>query len=1051
MQTISKTRTSKYLKTLLNPASGPCHIPDDIATRCTLRSETTTYNIVAPASGQGIFTFFPNSPFGWCGYHYTYNGIKYVYDSTTGPLDTAQNLNQNYNYSRLVSQILTLRSSTLPAGVYALNGTFNAITYDGCISEANLPTTQYGQLLSLNSDVIDKVGNVLVGDGVAILSLPNRFDVPFCRMNDPAPSTGSTGAIFQSSIVDSTSSLRYEMQLAPIAIGAMPAYNTTLASINVDNVRSVSVKGAIPLINSSRVNSTNTMTYTVLYLDFTGATIYQEVKAVTLTIDPNFNGTGYNGGCSILIDSSFSSTMANGSHMQPVAAISFSIQNIVQPGSGTWNVNEFGFAPFNANSSAITLNVDAISAAFPGMNSPVTIVAYQGLAAGSVLTLSGVSNYELVPNPSLKKNLPTSYGKHDPNEINYVKMVLAHRQELGVKTVFALPEYKQLLTRLEEFYNLDSNTYAEAFDWGKLLKTIKDIAVPALSTVFPQFSPLIGAGSALGDELLKAFSASGAAIAASGTPIARASVVTPGVDLVDLRNYAMDNWDIVNMDLQNLTYNSQMLYTKKLYVGERLSSEGPPRGVLFPTITMKNNTLISHMIYLAVPGNWSTRLPMNVRDNYSETANGKRIWGIANTYLGHIMTNQDITLLPILSIQGGYAIIPDEAPILEGTSCVSAILCADRGDFQGIPPALVTGNAKLIEGRYIVMPNPAQQMKRQIAAQKELKFIGADLSGPILFISHVIDELKGLETKNKVFDVVKNDQDYSRTVNLCADEDQMQQWQDLSAHISTLDDGFRKLIHILNWVNRNGLADMLYNFAETDPDGNRLYKTIAPLTAEYKTKNPESKTPYEAQRAKAERISANLRKQYGDKFTPEWVEQHGYRGPTSEEISALTSQVAKPEKIEALIAATIKNNGGDKLSADQKSEIEVAIRNKGKGLNPDELMKALGRGGTNLGSKAENFIINSGIKDEELKQKIRDEIMTSGKGLSADRLRELMGVNRVEPRKPIPAVRKLIGALQAAPKTAVQQQVQAPVPKQRQLQQTTPLQKLLMRAAEQES
>nr|YP_010840955.1 VP2 protein [Rotifer birnavirus strain Palavas] len=466
-QTITKTRTSKYLKSILNPASGPCHIPDDIVTRCSLRSETTTYNITAPGSGQGIFIFYPNSPFGWCGYHYTFDGTKYLYDNITGPLDTAQNLDQNYNYSRLVSQLLTLRSSTLPAGVYALNGTFNAITYDGCVSEANLPTTQYGQLLSLNSDVIDKVGNVLVGDGVAILSLPNRFDVPFCRMNDPAPSTGNTGALFRSSIVDATANLRYEMQMAPIAIGAMPAYNTILASINVDNVRSISVRGNIPLINSSRLNVTSVITYNVLYQDFTGATIYQETKAAPITIDPNYaTGPNNQGGCSFMVESTFSAMPAGAKHTQPVAAVAFSIANIVQPTVSSWDVNEFGFAPFSnvstESTSSITLTVEAVSAAFPGMNSPVTVVAYQGLAGGSVLTLSGVSNYELIPNPSLKKNLPTSYGRHDPAELNYVKMVLANREELGVKTVFALPEYKQLLTRLEEFYNLDTNTYAEA-------------------------------------------------------------------------------------------------------------------------------------------------------------------------------------------------------------------------------------------------------------------------------------------------------------------------------------------------------------------------------------------------------------------------------------------------------------------------------------------------------------------------------------------------------------------------------------------------------------
>nr|WLQ25864.1 VP2 [Infectious bursal disease virus] len=170
----------------LMPTTGPASIPDDTLEKHTLRSETSTYNLTVGDTGSGLIVFFPGFPGSIVGAHYTLqsNG-NYKFDQM---LLTAQNLPASYNYCRLVSRSLTVRSSTLPGGVYALNGTINAVTFQGSLSE--LTDVSYNGLMSATANINDKIGNVLVGEGVTVLSLPTSYDLGYVRLGDPIPAIG---------------------------------------------------------------------------------------------------------------------------------------------------------------------------------------------------------------------------------------------------------------------------------------------------------------------------------------------------------------------------------------------------------------------------------------------------------------------------------------------------------------------------------------------------------------------------------------------------------------------------------------------------------------------------------------------------------------------------------------------------------------------------------------------------------------------------------------------------------------------------------------------
>lgn len=486
--------SNEYLKTLLNPTQFISDIPDDIMIRHINRSETITYNLKSGTSGTGLIVFYPNTPSSIAGFHYKWDATNsvWVFDQY---IYTAQELKKSYDYGRLISGAVSVKSSTLPAGVYALNGTFNAVWFQGTLSEVT--DLNYDRILSITSNPLDKVGNVLVGDGLAILSLPQGFNNPYVRLGDESPSSLTS----VTHITNTSQNLGYG--------GAFSVPQTKVAgqatfvkefNINVDSV------GPIDVTWSGQMTMQDEWTVTANYqpLNLSGTLITGSMRTIIWSNVGVSNGAHY-----MNLNEMNVSFFHENPPPEPVAAIKVHL---------TFGNNTNGESTMKVDGS-FTFHV--VGGATIGVNSPTVMIGYQGVAEGTAITISGVNNYELVPNPALQKNLPMTYGTCDPTDLTYVKYILSHRERLGIRSVMTLADYARLKMQMHVMteYRVDDRE-AASFDFWNLLKQIKKLAVPVASTMLPQFAPIIGAADNLANAVM-GNSASGQPIgnSASGLPI----------------------------------------------------------------------------------------------------------------------------------------------------------------------------------------------------------------------------------------------------------------------------------------------------------------------------------------------------------------------------------------------------------------------------------------------------------------------------------------------------------------------------------------------------
>lgn len=168
--------------------------------------------------------------------------------------------------------MLSIRSSTLPAGVYALNGTINAIAYEGDLTE--LSSLQYNSILSATSDWRDKVGNVLIGDGVGIIMIPRDLDLPYHRLDDSNPIqptgtwqnvTSNTHSDNNSMVLISKTYANFNQELInrQVVCGAPVTFN-----FNATGAFGVTVEFAYSTVNT--VNQASGWIFSVQCLDIAG-------------------------------------------------------------------------------------------------------------------------------------------------------------------------------------------------------------------------------------------------------------------------------------------------------------------------------------------------------------------------------------------------------------------------------------------------------------------------------------------------------------------------------------------------------------------------------------------------------------------------------------------------------------------------------------------------------------------------------------------------------------------------------------------------------------
>jgi hypothetical protein len=112
-----------------------------------------------------------------------------------------------------------------------------------------------------------------------------------------------------------------------------------------------------------------------------------------------------------------------------------------------------------------------------GLIGPGHLTTLTGVSAGQQISLAAVMNYEAVPNAALARNLKITYPPmYDPNAMKLVSFLFNQVPEY--RTIYTNSEYQDLLIRMVGQLVSDSTMESKAADWGffNFLKPIGKVA-----------------------------------------------------------------------------------------------------------------------------------------------------------------------------------------------------------------------------------------------------------------------------------------------------------------------------------------------------------------------------------------------------------------------------------------------------------------------------------------------------------------------------------------------------------------------------------------------
>lgn len=714
-----KTGHSGYLHSLLVPDEGPCSIPDDLVRLHTIRPETITINIDAtnpdPSSNKlptcsGLLILYPNHPTSLVGYNYLYNAnvddplaANYQFDQI---LYVAQELSESYDYGRRTSQVLNVQCTNIPSGVYALSGTMNAVRVDGMLSELNLyptRTTLYDQLLQNTTNLFDKIGGVKVGDGVTVLSLPDTFLNPYTRLGDAIPNSYlGWDTVESATIVDVSQDLLYKSEVsdAGTSISATPQWTINM---NVDSTTGFHYDIPFQFQMNDLPGSTDTYTVDTAMAINVYDTFTNPIGTIVLS-QPLFT---YSSGDDVDLNFSFSgfwdplTDSLSGDDVGPIGVVQVTI-------SQTWTTTA-SFPVPNSYTASSTPMITIPLGARPGVNQSIVLIAYQGLPSGAQLTLGGVTNYELVPNPELRKNLKTTYGKYDPMELNLVKYVMCNRERFNIRSVLPMPMYDTMKVKYREFATSPHKVLPEvagALTWGD----IKNFGKRAITQAGDVFKFL---GSPEGKSTINGVT-SVLSNAASGSPM-RSFAATKGVKLEKLL-----------MPVRHKKIHARAvdaipppaIRPRKIKSLQK-NQVAADRAVAFPTLlTNAANEALGFDLYVTVPGHLA-----GFDKNVARSIDGYTVWGLVRNTGIEFPIGCDQTLLRV-DPKHFPALVPMPQLDVVGNSCDGAMWLCGHAKFEGVYPVAITGEVKFGANGPILLRNPYFQIKQTLCNQAGVVLIG---------------------------------------------------------------------------------------------------------------------------------------------------------------------------------------------------------------------------------------------------------------------------------------------------------------------------------------
>lgn len=684
LEPFSLTRKSRYLRCILDPMDSICPIPDEVNQKCIPKSETITLsvspkpNAKSSTTGDGIFVFVLSSPSYIVGAHYYYDSDKarYIFDTY---ITVAQDLSQSYTDARAIAGGVDIISNTVSGLTFGVSGNFNAVTVDGPISQIGFnPDTQskdrfFETILSATNNLMDKIGMVLVAEGVRLIALPPAFNIPFTRLRDAFPVQSSTGfgsTGTRNEVVDNSRELVYlfgQQNVTPPG--------STIGTGGFDRLIVDSFEGPVTI----------DLTYDFAYGQQAPNWGERQVVFSVQLLSPfgdvletlQANTESFNRGTlSASITADFD---------EPLGGVRVEMTQCITDDKET---AMDGVAKY-------TIFVRCPNGNTPGINFPVSVVAYTNVNTLQSFNVSGVKSYELIPDVNLKKNLPTLYHFEDSGEMDFAKNVLARREELKIRSVGPISWFKENQSRLLEMGILDSNVIAESMDLGDIIGGIKSVAAPILSSFFPGMAPVINAGSTMLSNLFpNASSASGynfssadAADLEQGADFQFSNEVcdtekpSPLFSSADMSEYEIIGRssipDPFNPTIFRHIPENSLMPADKVVEAKVFTLKGDlsvPLVVTFPVIMMMGPTAGKSALYGLTAGYQPKLLSRQAATKKTICPGGYTIYGYAGCRTVLPTLHCDMTMFQVLEQNQQSVVVPTDYPPVDGSSSQGAMV-----------------------------------------------------------------------------------------------------------------------------------------------------------------------------------------------------------------------------------------------------------------------------------------------------------------------------------------------------------------------------------------
>jgi hypothetical protein len=434
-----------------------------------LKKLVLNYDTRVDSEGRGAFLIYPQTTSSLKIVHMAYtlatNSRMRVVDR--GYL--SQDISTRYDKVKHLSSEFKFASGTIPAGVFALSGTYAAtVLFNPYIDLPSVGgSSVLGEVLSignvpaLTADNYNKIVGFKSTDSLIINTISESVDQPALRSNDSSPTT----LVYPNGLFDADVSnvARYMDNQKDITLRQQirtAAYGGTFT--NAGNFEIATGTVNVPCPNGR-------MDVTVDFAPFSGfidvPTVTSFVIQLTLVVfdearnemgsytknhvqqfDNNVGGEVFLPGNStnqnFIVDTrDFGDNLVKG-----ISQVAYKLKfTFILAGGGAVTVAN---AAWQINSK-----IDCINAGFIGESYPVVILAYDNFTEDSQILVSGIQNLQLKPNSDLAQDIPTNPSSIDVDAYEQWSRIYSKAYELGFRGLYNETAYREWQKEMFHFIN----------------------------------------------------------------------------------------------------------------------------------------------------------------------------------------------------------------------------------------------------------------------------------------------------------------------------------------------------------------------------------------------------------------------------------------------------------------------------------------------------------------------------------------------------------------------------------------------------------------------